>query len=251
MYFTEAELIGISTSSTPPLTVNRGGSIIKCYPNQAIADLHAAGRLKVGDRLMLVSVDADFATAYAVDKVGVLSAGPAPASFQLSGLNISPSEVKPGESVTISVTIKNIGGTTGNYTAVFKIDGVDKTLSPVTVAPGGSVLVATATSSTKLGVHIVETAGMTVSFTVVEKPATATLIIKSNSFPTGTVITPAIGTYTKTIGENVRLIAVTSGAYHFYRWQIEKGGATTYDTKNPLEYTVTEDTTITAIISRL
>ena len=40
---------------------------------------------------------------------------PIPAKFEVSNLTVSPSEVEPGEEVTISATVTNIGDESGSY----------------------------------------------------------------------------------------------------------------------------------------
>ena len=47
----------------------------------------------------------------------------APVSFEITDLSINPSTVKVGDYVTISVDVKNIGGSSGNYTVTLKVNG--------------------------------------------------------------------------------------------------------------------------------
>jgi hypothetical protein len=63
-----------------------------------------------------VSADVTHFTQFAV--MGKLPVAPLPASFAVSGLSITPSEVKPGEQVTISAVVTNSGGSEGTYTVV-------------------------------------------------------------------------------------------------------------------------------------
>jgi hypothetical protein len=55
-----------------------------------------------------------------------------PASFEVSNLLIEPDSVNDGDSVTISVECSNIGGVTGSYDVVLKIDGEAEVTSEVT-----------------------------------------------------------------------------------------------------------------------
>ena len=56
--------------------------------------------------------------------------------FEVSDLGVSPDVVAPGDSVTISVAVKNAGDTSGTYTVELKIDGTTEDTSSVTLAAG-------------------------------------------------------------------------------------------------------------------
>lgn len=61
---------------------------------------------------------------------------PPPASFSLSNLAIEPTQVAPGETVSISVLLSNTGGTEGNYTVVVDINGAAEAEKSLTLAAG-------------------------------------------------------------------------------------------------------------------
>lgn len=48
---------------------------------------------------------------------------PAPAEFEITDLSVDPSEVSPGESVTLTATVQNVGGTEGETQVDFDIEG--------------------------------------------------------------------------------------------------------------------------------
>lgn len=48
---------------------------------------------------------------------------PAPAEFEVTDLSVDPSEVTSGESVTVTATVQNIGGTEGTEQIEFDIEG--------------------------------------------------------------------------------------------------------------------------------
>ena len=73
-------------------------------------------------------------------------AAPAPASFTVSNLEVSPTSVKTGQQVTITVTIANTGGTEGSYNAILKINGVNEAQKQVTLGPKGKQEVTFTTS---------------------------------------------------------------------------------------------------------
>jgi len=63
---------------------------------------------------------------------------PLPASFSLSNLSIEPLEALPGETVTITATLSNTGGTSGSHDVTINIDGVEGDTQTITVSPGGN-----------------------------------------------------------------------------------------------------------------
>ena len=64
--------------------------------------------------------------------------GTEPPSFSVENLIISPMEIQPGETVTVSVRVRNRGGTQGDYTVVLRINGTTEAEETVTVRAGGS-----------------------------------------------------------------------------------------------------------------
>ncbi|GAI85095.1 unnamed protein product, partial [marine sediment metagenome] len=73
------------------------------------------------------------------DSFTVVVVPPEPAAFSVSYLSVSPRlEVEPGEAVTITVLVANIGGESGSYTVVLKIDKVKEAEETVTIAAGES-----------------------------------------------------------------------------------------------------------------
>jgi len=58
---------------------------------------------------------------------------PAPAEFIVSSLSITPSEVKPGEQISISAVVTNTGGSEGSYTAILIINDVEETREDVSI----------------------------------------------------------------------------------------------------------------------
>jgi hypothetical protein len=108
--------------------------------------------------IALVSHFTDFAL---LGKVEIL-----PAAFSLSSLTIRPAEVKPEETVTITVSVSNTGGTEGSYTVSLEIDGTKETEKSVTVESGGSELVSFSVSRQEAGSYTVTVNGIEGVFTV-------------------------------------------------------------------------------------
>lgn len=99
------------------------------------------------------------------------AAAPAPASFTVSDLKVSPTSVKPGEQVTITATIANSGGTESSYNAVLKINGVDEAQKQVTLGPKGKQEITFTTSQETAGSYDVNVGDTSGSFKV-STPAT-------------------------------------------------------------------------------
>lgn len=61
---------------------------------------------------------------------------PLPPEFELSNLDINPTEVNVCESVVITATLVNAGGNQGSYTAELKVDGITNQAQKLTVPAG-------------------------------------------------------------------------------------------------------------------
>ena len=100
--------------------------------------------------------------------------------FELSGLSIEPSEVKEGETVTISVDCRNVDISPISQSVVLKINNAVENEKTVTLDSDESVTVSFEVSATEEGTHSVDVDGLSGSFEV-RKP----------SFPQAAVVTAA------------------------------------------------------------
>jgi hypothetical protein len=91
---------------------------------------------------------------------------PTPAKFEVSDLNINPTQVQLNQEVAISVKVANTGEKSSDYTLELKIDGVAKSSQQITVAAGNSQLVNFTTMGDTAGRHRVEIAGLLGEFEV-------------------------------------------------------------------------------------
>ncbi len=91
---------------------------------------------------------------------------PAPAKFELSDLSVSPKEVGPGEAVTVSVKVSNVGEESGATTVEVKLDGEVVDSKTVTLDGGASTTVTFTVSSDVEGIHTIEVDGLIDTFTV-------------------------------------------------------------------------------------
>ncbi|MBA7505061.1 hypothetical protein ES706_03724 [subsurface metagenome] len=89
------------------------------------------------------------------------------AEFELTNLGISPEEVEPGEEVTISVGVANIGAAQGTYIVKLKIKGIMVDSESVTLNPGDTQAVSFTVSRDDPSTYAVSVDGLTGSFTVV------------------------------------------------------------------------------------
>ncbi len=89
-----------------------------------------------------------------------------PANFTLSDVVVSRSKVAPGETVTISGKVENLGGTGGEYEAALKIDGKQESSKKVFVEAGLTGTVSFDVVRSALGYYRVDLNGSTASFNV-------------------------------------------------------------------------------------
>jgi len=89
-----------------------------------------------------------------------------PARFEVSGLSISPSSVKVGQTSTISVTVRNAGGEAGTYELTLKVNNEVVGTKSVTLGPGQSTTVSFTYTPPSEGTYSIEVDGLTGSLTV-------------------------------------------------------------------------------------
>jgi len=92
--------------------------------------------------------------------------------FRVTNLQVSPDEVGPGEEVTVSVLVTNVGREVGSYDVVLKINGSIENAKTVTLGGGESTEVKFKISKEKGGVYNVEIAGLKGTFKIKEAPPT-------------------------------------------------------------------------------
>jgi hypothetical protein len=90
----------------------------------------------------------------------------AAASFQVSDLTVTPSEVEPGDDVTVSVLVTNVGEGSGDYAVTLTIDSVEEDTETVTLTGGANASVSFTVSKMAEATYSVDVNGLTSSFTV-------------------------------------------------------------------------------------
>ncbi|MFC2002555.1 CARDB domain-containing protein, partial [Chloroflexota bacterium] len=88
-----------------------------------------------------------------------------PAAFSLSNLVIQPVEVKPGETVTVTVAVANTGGAEGTHNLALKVNGVKEESKDIEVMAGGVESVSFTINKQQSGTYTVEVNGLTGSYT--------------------------------------------------------------------------------------
>lgn len=93
-----------------------------------------------------------------------------PAEFKLSNLAVSPTTVETGKTVTVSVTVTNVGEETGSHKAELLVDGSKVDEETVTLEGGASETVKYTGVSGGQGTHTVAVGSLSGSFTVSAPP---------------------------------------------------------------------------------
>ena len=99
-------------------------------------------------------------------RVAEVLVSPAPASFIISDLSITPDEVMRFEKVTIAALVSNTGGTKGSYTIILKIDDKEEARKRVILDAGKNEKVSFSITNDITGSHIIDINGNTGQFTV-------------------------------------------------------------------------------------
>jgi hypothetical protein len=94
-----------------------------------------------------------------------------PAAFAVTGLEISPKELRPGDGGTVSVTVTNNGGAAGTYRVDLKVDGQVDGTRDVTLAAGASERVEFPVSRAAAGSFAVNVEGLSGTLVVADAAA--------------------------------------------------------------------------------
>jgi len=98
---------------------------------------------------------------------------PSAAKFTITSFTVTPKEVIPGKSVTITASVENTGGTEGVYHAVLFIDGEETESKGITLAAGEEEIISFRVTNDVAGIHKVELGQLADTFKVLKvlKPA--------------------------------------------------------------------------------
>jgi len=90
------------------------------------------------------------------------------AKFEVAGMTVTPAEVNPEASVTVSITVTNIGDLTDSYTILLKINNSAVQDKAITLKGGESQTVSFTVTPGAAGVYAVSVGGLSGKFTVNE-----------------------------------------------------------------------------------
>lgn len=95
----------------------------------------------------------------------------ASAKFEVASIDVTPPAVTIGETATVTIWVKNVGGSEGVYTATLVIDSVNVETKSIAVAPATAKAVAFSITKDKTGTYQVAVGGLNSSLVVKEKPS--------------------------------------------------------------------------------
>jgi uncharacterized membrane protein len=91
---------------------------------------------------------------------------PLPAQFTIANLDVTPGQVLPGQPVTVSVQVANIGGGEGSYTVNLTVNGQVEQTKMVTLAPEAMETVTFTVTKETPGSYTISIGNLTEEFTV-------------------------------------------------------------------------------------
>ena len=107
--------------------------------------------------------------------------------FQLSGLQVNPATVRPGQAVTVGVAVENVGVEPGSYTLALRVNRVTEATRKVALKPGQRQTVEWTVSRATAGAYRVDVNGLTASFTVQPAPEPASFTLSDLTVAPATV----------------------------------------------------------------
>lgn len=164
----------------------------------------------------------------------VVIASPAPATkappeFVVSNLDVSPEEVEPGETVTITVEVQNVGEQEGTHELELILDGLVEQSESVTLDGGQTTSVSFSVQKDMGGSYDVEIAELTGSFVIIEPVPDIITLQGTGVTATGTFTLEkglsifhmthdgnsnfSVWLYDAQTGETVDLLANVTGSY--------------------------------------
>lgn len=88
--------------------------------------------------------------------------------FEVVSLDVTPSKVMAGETVTITAEVTNTGGSEGTFTATLTVEGLEAATKNVTVTPGSTEVVTFSLMKEEAGTYETGIGELSSTFTVVE-----------------------------------------------------------------------------------
>jgi hypothetical protein len=155
-------------------------------PEPAVCALFGHSVETDGEIIAVGETDVEAGGETKAGKVHIFQAGAA--AFTSSGLNIDPSSVDLGRTLTISVEVTNTGAKSGTHTVALMIDGEVEDEKTVTLNPDESETVSFEVSASQLGTFSVEVDGLSGSYTVTEPEPEPTFWERVPGFPFESIV---------------------------------------------------------------
>ncbi|MFC1921121.1 Ig-like domain-containing protein [Chloroflexota bacterium] len=142
-----------------------------------------------------------------------------PAEFEVSGLSVTPSNVKSGETVIISIVVANTGDQSGTYTTILIINDIEEDRKEITLGADKSETVTFSVSKDDEGSYEVKIGASNAHFIVI--PTVGAIIPVEEE----TIIKPAPKSNWGLIGGVIAgSFAVVAFAVYFFTWR-KRGNA--------------------------
>jgi len=129
--------------------------------------------------------------------------------FTVTSLTISEDTVEPGDAVSVTAVVENIGDDVDSTTVTISIDGVEYESELVTLNAGDSTTLTWSVSKTAEGTYSIEVMGETVSFTVKAPPTPAEFSL-SNLQVSPSIVEPGMDI---TVSFSIENTGEESGSY--------------------------------------
>ncbi len=198
--------VNAGESLTISVVVSNAGGVTGTYPvtlkvNNVAAETKNVSLASGASQKVTFTMSKNTAGTYTVGidgLSGMFKVKAASATFTVSDLTVSPTEVDIGQSVTININVTNTGDLTGTYEIILKIDNTMVSSQQITLAGHATQKVTFTTSKDAAGVYTVNVSGLSGTFSV-KSPSTSelTLTIISVTSPVG-------------LGYNATLVAKTA-----------------------------------------
>jgi hypothetical protein len=151
------------TMSYDPATLSEGASETELYIAYWDGSQWVALDTTVDTTAHTLSAEVSHFTTFAI----LAKLPPTPeAYFEISKLNISPSQAATGENIIISAQVANTGGMSGEYQLTMNVEGLPEASQMVELAPGQSQEVSFSLTLDNPGSYQVEIGGLQGSFVV-------------------------------------------------------------------------------------
>ena len=148
-----------------------------------------------------------------------------PIELEITNLSVEPARAEIGESVAVSVDVRNIGEEQRTCEVSLSIDGVTQQYKEVTLDKGASATLTFTLDTKEIGIHTIEINGASGTFEVIKKSIAISCSVPSDRILEGNPVTVSVVTQPSLPNEHIYLIHKTpSGASHSATKTTDKDG---------------------------